>query len=262
MSRPNIIFCNLQNSGSSAVDPILRDILVRSGYFRTPYGPEGTHRLRDELLRGELSLPFYHWSHDSLETFQGMVGDPSYRFIYLHRDPRDAAVSWAHDFQHREFFGDMPFSQILEHVVTHVIPQPVKSAAEWIKADCMVITFLQVKGDIRKLIRGILDYVGYFDANNEHVLTDEEIELVIEKYSFESMTGRARGEDGPLLRTGYMLRKGISGEWRQHFDSSLIRRCNEIMGQEILALGYDLSEAENVQDSCADNGKDTGSVVA
>lgn len=101
MSQPSVIFSNLQNSGSSAIVPILSEIFSVSGYFLTPYGPEGTDRLKGELSDGKITGPFFHWSHDPVDTFEGMIGDPDYRFIYLRRDPRDAAVSWAHDFENR-----------------------------------------------------------------------------------------------------------------------------------------------------------------
>lgn len=241
MSRPSIVFCNLQNSGSSAIDPILREIFARTGYFLTPYGPEGTDRLRPDLERGGTATPFYHWTHDPVETFAGMVGDPGYRFIYLHRDPRDAAVSWAHDFQRSGTCGDMAFPQILEMVVTHNQPPHVHSAVKWAKADCMVITFRQVKENTSAVVRAILEFVGYFDATDVTPLSDTEIDETIAKYSFEALAGRKRGESGEMVRSGYMLRKGISGEWKKQFSPELIRKCNEIMGREILALGYEIA---------------------
>ena len=241
MSRPSVIFCNLQNSGSSAIDPILREIFARTGYFLTPFGPEGTHRLREELAQGAISESFYHWTHDPVETFEGMIGNPAYRFIYLHRDPRDAAVSWAHDFQRSGACGDMSFPQLLEMVVTHNQPPHVRAAVRWVKAECMVITFRQVKENTGAIVRAILDYVDYFEDADTAPLSDKEIEETIEKYSFEAMSGRKRGESGDMVRSGYMLRKGISGEWKSQFSADLVRKCNGIMGREILALGYEIA---------------------
>jgi len=235
---PNVIFCNLQNSGSSAIDPILRDLLALKGYFVTPFGPEGTHRLRAELApNGAIGKPFYHWTHDPVESFEGMIGDSDYRFIYLHRDPRDAAVSWAHDFQHNGTCATMSFPQILQMVVTHNQPPFVRAAARWVRSECLIVTFNQVKEDIRGVLAEILDYIGYFDATAP---ASDVVQRAIQKYSFEPMTARQRGENGNIERTVYVLRKGISGEWRNHFDSDLTRQCNQIMGREILSLGYRL----------------------
>jgi hypothetical protein len=235
---PNVIFCNLQNSGSSAIDPILRDLLALKGYFVTPFGPEGTGRLREELApKGPIGRPFYHWTHDPVESFEGMVGAPDYRFIYLHRDPRDAAVSWAHDFQHNGTCEGMSFRQILQMVVTHNQPPFVRAAARWVRSECLIVTFNQIKEDIDGVLAEILDYIGYFDATAP---ASDEVQRAIQTYSFESMTARRRGETGAIERTVYMLRKGISGEWKKHFDADLTRQCNGIMGREILSLGYPL----------------------
>ncbi len=239
MQSPNVIFCNLQNSGSSAIDPILRDLLRAKGTFVTPYGPEGTSGLRKYVAKGLVGKPFYHWTHDPVKTFRGMIGNPSFRFIYLHRDPRDAAVSWAHDLLQNGACEGMTFREILSMVVTHAQPPHVKAAIEWIKSDCFVITFRQVREDPRGVIRSILDYVDYFDERTGKPLAELQIEEVIDKYSFEKLTGRNRGEEGKMIRTGYMLRKGISGEWKQHFDDELVQKCNKAIGREIVELGYE-----------------------
>lgn len=237
MTAPNIVFCNLQNSGSSAVDPVLKELLTSLGYSIPPFGPEGTGQLCSEVHSGRINAPFYHWTHDPVETFEGMLDNANYRFIYLHRDPRDAAVSWAHDFQAKRFFGDLGFGEILETVVTRVQPEFVRAAAKWVQSDCMVITFNQVKDDLAAVIKEILDYCGL--VSRESNTMDLQIQSVVEKFSFESITGRKRGEEGKMIRSGYMLRKGISGEWRKHFDANLVSLFNELMGSETATLGYE-----------------------
>ena len=90
MTVANVIFTNLQNSGSSAIDPIFREKFCRSQYFNT-YGPDGTDRLAD-LELGKVGTPL-SLSHSPVSIFGPLVGDSNTKFIYLHRDPRDAAVS-------------------------------------------------------------------------------------------------------------------------------------------------------------------------
>lgn len=240
MTAPNIIFCNLQNSGSSAVDPVLKELLTSLGYSIPPFGPEATGKLCAEVSSGHIAMPFYHWTHDPVETFEEMLGNANYRFIYLHRDPRDAAVSWAHDFQAKRFFGDLGFNEILETVITHVQPEFVRAAAKWIQSDCLVITFNQVKDNLAAVVKDILDYCGLISL--ESSVMDPQIHSIVEKFSFESMTGRKRGEEGEMIRSGYMLRKGISGEWKKHFDANLVSICNKLMGVEITAMGYELAD--------------------
>ncbi len=234
MTAPNIILCSLQRSGGSVVSQILGDLLARNGYCITPFGPEGTGRLRSEVMQGAINSPFYHWTHDPVETFEGMIGRADYRFIYFHGDPRDAAVSWAHDFECNGSCPGMTFDQILEMVVTHNLPPHVKEAVRWIHSGCKVITFRQMREDFPSLIYSILDYAGYFDVDEispSLPLSDSEIEWIVKKYSFEACAGRRRGDDeDDMLRSHSMLRKGMSGQWETHFNVDLIDKCNYAFG--------------------------------
>jgi hypothetical protein len=244
---PSVILANLPCSGSSAIDPILRELLSLKGFNVTPYGPEGTQRLRRDLEQGLVKSPFYHWTHDPIETFEGMLGNKDFRFIFLHRDLRDVAVSWAYDTKHSVAqYKEASIDETLEVVVTHILPLFAKAATKWIKANCMVITFAQIKDDMPQLVQSVLRYIEYFkqdevptkSCSREFDLSDE-IKAVVTKHSFEARAGRKRGEDGVLIRDGYMLRKGASGEWKTHFSPELTKRFNAELGRELVALGYE-----------------------
>jgi hypothetical protein len=242
MAAPNVIFCSIQNGGGSGVDPILRELLSRKGYFMLPFGPEGTaDRFRKELAEGAFQQPFYHWTHDPVETFQGLIGTEAYRFIFLHRDLRDAAVSTAFDYQHRGFAADRSFYEILDMIVTTIVPRQVKEALDWVRSGCMVVTFVQMKQDTRSLISSILTYIDYATpdpALSRAALPADQIDAIVDKHSFETRTGRKRGEDGETLRTNYMFRKGLSGEWKKHFDQALMLKSKRMFGLQLRALGY------------------------
>jgi len=256
MSAPSVIFCNLQNSGGSAIDPILREVLRTHGYHLAKYGPEGTGRLRAELTSGVLKPPFYHWTHDPPETFEGMIGDARYRFIYLHRDPRDAAVSWAHDAHRRGIFGrHLQFTQVLESIVRKFLPRHVEAAVRWARSGCLVIRFDDVRENTGDVVSTILSYIEAGSPDLRITPTDDELDRLLLKHSFETLTGRARGQPGEIIRTGYMLRSGLSGEWLQHFDARLQEDCHALMGEEIAELGYPLetpagSGSSGTPDAC------------
>ncbi len=242
MAAPNVIFCSFQNAGASGIDPILQDLLSHKGYFLTPFGPEETSaRFRQELAGGQIRQPFYHWTHDAIGTFDGLVGSERYRFIYLHRDPRDVAVSIAFDYQKRGFAADRTFDAILEMLVLVLLPVQVREARQWVDSGCLVITFEQMKQDTAGLIDRILphiDYTAVDPALAGKPLSPVEIAAVIEKHSFERVTGRKRGDDGEIIRSQYMFRKGVSGEWKKHFSKDLARKCEVLYGRELRALGY------------------------
>lgn len=244
MGKPNIIFCNLQNSGSSAIDPILREIFEESGYSNTPYGPEGSHKLLSDLNESRISSPFYHWSHSSASCFGDLIGKKTCKFIYLHRDPRDAAISWAHLFKESDKnLQAKSFSDVLEMVITHNQPPHLYAAVEWLQTDCLTVRFEDVRRNTSDVIFKILDYAEYFDCEALDALSQHQIHKIIKKHSFENVVGRPRGKCNskiqlPISNGGYMYRSGTSGEWKRHFSESLLKKVDDLVGEEITQLGY------------------------
>jgi len=225
---PNIFLVNLQNSGSSAIDPILREIVAKRWYFITPFGPEGSH-----LIDSIPHEPLYHWSHSSPAHFKSFLGRRDSKFIYLHRDLRDVTVSWAHDMHHRNLLPGKSLSELVELAYQGNLREPSHAAMEWLKQPCMTVRFDEMKADMTGTVRKICDYVGLYDVE------DAEIRGLVDKYSFEKVTGRSRGEEGPMIRTGYMFRKGVSGEWKNHFDDKMKNEFKNIYGDALIQLGYE-----------------------
>ena len=249
MTITNVIFNNLQNSGSSAIDPILREIFGRSQYFITSYGPDGTDRLLKDLDSGDVRTPFYHWSHSPVSIFGPLVGDNNTKFIYLHRDPRDAAVSWSHLFKAKDIqFEKKTFLDVLDLVATHVQPPHLYYASEWLRTNALIIKFDEIIDSTGTVIFKILDHVGYFNSVNRGALKKAEIKGIIQKFSFEAMAGFARGESKYSVKfpPGYMLRTGTTGEWREHFSCKLLHHYDELVGHEVSELGYENAHTKTV----------------
>jgi Tfp pilus assembly protein PilF len=236
MKLPNVIFCNLVCSGSSALDPILRDLLEPMGYLIIRFGPEQTHRLPSVLSS---TKPVYHWTHDPLRTFfqMGLVNSGDCKFIFLHRDLRDVAVSWTKDALGKNLFPGKTERDALESIITHTLPPFVAQACEWVgfsrlRPDiCREIRFDEIKNDIRTVLEKIFTHLGIKPS-------EPDIQASIRKHSFETLTGRRRGDDGPPIRGVYFLRKGISGEWRNYFDADLQGRFRDVMGKQLIDLGW------------------------
>ncbi|MGE0084016.1 MAG: sulfotransferase domain-containing protein [Desulfococcaceae bacterium] len=63
--------------------------------------------------------------------------------------------------------------------------------------------------------------------------------LSIEKnYSFENLTNRKRG----IQNKKFFLRKGIAGDWKNHFSSEAKHIFNKYAGQELILLGYEKND--------------------
>lgn len=63
----------------------------------------------------------------------------------------------------------------------------------------------------------------------------EKLAATIHKYSFEQQTGRTRGSED---RASF-IRKGIAGDWRNHFDRECGRVFDQHFGDMLVNLGYE-----------------------
>ena len=83
--------------------------------------------------------------------------------------------------------------------------------------------------DPEKTIQGILEFLGV-DTSRETIYCCREAGL-FEKYS----DGRARGIEDVKSQ----LRKGVIGDWKNHFDEVTVRVFAEEAGAMLEELGYE-----------------------
>lgn len=63
----------------------------------------------------------------------------------------------------------------------------------------------------------------------------EALDRIAEDHSFKRLSGRERGQE----RQGSFLRKGIAGDWKNHFTSSARRVFDQLAGAELVTAGYE-----------------------
>ncbi len=61
------------------------------------------------------------------------------------------------------------------------------------------------------------------------------IDLAVDKYSMVRQTGRAPGEE---IR-GTFIRKGVAGDWKNHFSPEAAQIFDDLAGDTLVALGYE-----------------------
>jgi len=83
-------------------------------------------------------------------------------------------------------------------------------------------------GQMRRALRNL----GIGDID-EHRLTTS-----VENCRFEKMTGRKRGDEN--IKS--FARKGIAGDWRNHFSADACRVFHRYWGAELLRLGYEADD--------------------
>jgi len=82
------------------------------------------------------------------------------------------------------------------------------------------------------------DSVGTMAIALQHVLGEEpdmqRLEASVEKFTFQQQTGRKPGEEDHDF-----LRKGIAGDWKNHFNAEACERFDHYAGKMLIQVGYE-----------------------
>jgi hypothetical protein len=65
-------------------------------------------------------------------------------------------------------------------------------------------------------------------------LGPDERRALLDRYSFERLSGRRPGEEDPDSK----LRKGVAGDWRNHFTPAVTEAFREATGDLVTRIGY------------------------
>jgi tetratricopeptide (TPR) repeat protein len=234
--RPNVLFYNVTNSGASALDPVLRKLLAEDFEYDL-LGTPAVSAWLGPFLEGP--VPFYHWTHSGPGQFQQLLTQPDCRCLCLYRDPRDILVSHALDPAHAAAWQGRDTGQVLADLMRTNFPVLFAQTSQWLALpDDRVLrfSFEEMKRDVPGLVRRIVDFLGLAVAPGR-------IETLCDEHSFERVAGRARGAAGATVRTGYMLRKGVAGDWRNHFDEELAALFVQHCGRFLIEWGYERDHA-------------------
>lgn len=238
--RKSVVLATLSYGGSTALDPVLRELLSSIGYD-TLSGPHLTQFL-SHFPRTH--TPFYHWTHDGIERFEEWVRGRSIKIIILLRDPRDAIVSRVRDFEHRRLYPSHfeKRQKFYDAIAKNAIC--CFDIHKWLqlnREDYHLVKFDEVKADCIGCVFRILDFL-------EVSLDQKYVRETVEKYSFERITGRQRGAVGEVIRTGslaaaevasdVMYGTGTSGGWADVFDEHIKARFKRVSGAFLEAWGY------------------------
>lgn len=172
--------------------------------------------------------------------------------VIIWRDARDMMVSWYYHclFKHNrgnEFLVDsvskiLSFSEpenIKENLPTFIeycftkqfYPRFswVDFVNSWHNKNGVVYTKYESLHDnaVEELQRIVLELTG-------EKLALKKAQEIVEYYSFKNQTGRNLGQQN----TNQFLRKGIVGDWQNHFTKKSAQVFNHFAGKELILLGY------------------------
>ena len=66
-------------------------------------------------------------------------------------------------------------------------------------------------------------------------ISREKAEAIVDKYSFKKMSGRKQGQEN---KTSF-VRKGIAGDWKNHFTADARKLFDQYAGEQLIKAGYE-----------------------
>jgi hypothetical protein len=160
-------------------------------------------------------------------------------YLVMYRDLRDVAVSHVFYVQRTPWHPEHPDYKGLsiEEGLRHFGKTLLREFVEWIQlwranrdpGNSLVVRYEDLLVDTIATFR---DVARLFDLPDD----PDTIETIVEAHRFENLSGgRRRGEDGD----DSFFRKGVSGDWENHFTPDLKNLYKEKAGQALIDFGYE-----------------------
>jgi hypothetical protein len=150
--------------------------------------------------------------------------------LHLVRDGRDVVVSrffFAKDFCVKNGITES-FTQTFEEFLEQTAREWAEYVTGWSKADVLQVRYEELLADTAGQLRRILDSFG-LDAS------DEQIAAAIQANTKEKF----REKLSKAFEHNTFVRKGVAGDWLNHFTQEHKETFNRIAGQALTQLGYE-----------------------
>lgn len=197
-----------------------------------------SHVTADPIIRGGVYTPVYLTHHRFMQTVDQSI--PQKRFVVI-RDLRDMLVSWYFSLKvshgltegtkvgdFRQVLNSLPFEEGLAYLMDHGLGDNANIQLSWLRAGERVFRYEDIIADEQGGYKEIFDFCGL------QVPADRR-RAVVEANSFEKQTGRKKGEE----KVESHHRKGIRGDWQNHFSPKTTERFKERFGQVLIETGYE-----------------------
>lgn len=249
----NVYHCTVQKSASQWLRVILSDPRIHRTSGLSPYRYQehlpGKHDPR-RLTERRFAAPFPGATivtpmYLDYEGFASIPKPARYKAFFVMRDPRDVLVSWyfSSKFSH-PLIGD------LERVRRdlHRLSEPdgmlytidyldefglFAAQRSWANADARDENVLLLRYEDLISATGPDVFARLF-RHCDIQLSEADLESLLDSYRFESLSGRPRGQED---RSAH-FRKGVAGDWRNHFTDQIDARFHRIAGDLISLWHY------------------------
>ncbi|TWT80850.1 Sulfotransferase domain protein [Planctomycetes bacterium CA13] len=243
------------------LEGVSRQVLVRglSGflpYFVVNEFPKSGGTWLSQMLATALDLPYPRNRMPILKPaiMQGHYCNPTglKNVVVLWRDPRDVFVSWYHHCLYGNEFSAPAFKarcrnelqfedvsdvrQNLPRFIEFCYESPISPRFTWSQ---FVDTWESRPGVVQTryetLLKGTSDELVRICAAFNRELSPEKARRIEEEFSFANQAKRTAGSE---VKSSH-LRKGIAGDWINHFSRQAATTLWKYAGPQMLALGYE-----------------------
>ena len=172
--------------------------------------------------------------------------------VVVWRDGRDVMVSWYHqqliphewnEYQVRRSRRELPLEDYedvygnLPAFIEYAFFRPHSPRFSWVdfvrrwhgRKEAIHVRYEDLRretaSELSRIVRGLTG----------EGLSSEEAAAIVEEFSFERQAGRRAGEEDK----GSFLRKGVVGDWRNHFSPEARVVFERYAGEEMILLGYE-----------------------
>ena len=166
------------------------------------------------------------------------------KYIYLARNPRDVVVSFYHfmcqttmgpvsfnfdgtwdEFVRYFMNGNLPYGSYFDHVLQW-----------WSRNDNENVLFLKyedLKKDLKGEVKIIAEFLGF-------QFSDEQAEAVAEQCTFQAMKNKSNNTKfSKIFKQSSHLRKGIVGDWKNHFSDEQLEEFNQLYKSRMDGTGLE-----------------------
>lgn len=92
-----------------------------------------------------------------------------------------------------------------------------------------IVKYEDLLVDAKNELKDVIHFLGRLEVS------DSKLDAIVNKYSFKNVTKRKPGEEN---KTSF-LRKGIAGDWKNHFSAESCKVFDSFAGKELIKAGYE-----------------------
>jgi hypothetical protein len=226
-------------------DPLFREHFNLKHFIpRENFIPQGSTIRKSDLRKlsnipwGRIISPLYIRRSD----FVNMKKPSSYRAFFVARDPRDLVISryfglkYSHTLTHpyiikmREHLNSIPVEEGILEIINfasffETLDGWVNSRDEAVR----IFLFEDLFGD--RQLRTFKELMEHCRID----MSEDILSSLLEMHSFKKITGRDLGDES----RNHHFRKGVQGDWRNHFRDEHKKAFKERYGSILIDLGYE-----------------------